>query len=188
MKDLHKFAREIERAIGVKNRLACHKFLHAIVKRATRFGFGYEDAKEIAHETLSIVLLIAQKEELRSLKALAHTISRNICIKRVKKKARLKHGQNIPHDPLEQVSYKLSEAEHRCNPLEILKLREKAELVKKCIETFNNQEYQQVFALVMEDCPRHEISRQLNISVKRVDAILNYGRKKIRAYMRKMHV
>jgi RNA polymerase sigma factor (sigma-70 family) len=184
MKQLHTLAREIERVIGVKEQLVCPQFLKTILGSVTHFGFQSDEALEIVHETLSILLLKVQKQELRcksSLKAFACGISRNICLKRIKALTRLKRRRDLIPLPIETL-----EADPRhWNPLEILKRKETEQLIKQCIQMLEEQEYQEVFTLVFEGYRRHEISARLNLPVARIDAILSYGKKKLTQYVQK---
>jgi len=136
MKQLHKLAGEIEKALHAEGRLACqfHRTIWSVVKR---FGFHHDDAKDIVHETLSVLLIKVHKQEFRghaSFATFAYQISKNICLKRLKKLTCRKHGGDAIHIPLNTyITNTLAADPLRCNPLEILKTREREHLTRQCI-------------------------------------------------------
>jgi RNA polymerase sigma factor (sigma-70 family) len=188
MKHLHNLAGEIEKAIHAEGRLA-HQILRTIWSVVRRFGFQLEDAKDIVHETLSVLLMKVQNQEFRghaSLGTFAYQITKNLCLKRLKKLTCRKRGGDATHIPINNyVANTLQADPLHSNPLEILKKKESEHLVKQCIEALKHKEAREVLTLLLKGHPRHEISNLLNIPVKRVDAAISYGKKKLIKSMQK---
>ncbi len=141
MKHLQKLAKEVERAIQAEGRMA-RQFWCTIWSVVTRFGFKHEEAKDIVHETLSILLIKIHNREFRghsSLGTFAYKISRNICLKRMKQLTCLKHGGSRIHIPIDAYVINTLQADPlRYNPLEILKKREHEHLVSQCIDALEH--------------------------------------------------
>jgi RNA polymerase sigma factor (sigma-70 family) len=185
MKDLLFLAREIEKALDLEGHAhTCVDTLRGVVRR---FGFTPADAMDIMHDILSEILYKIHTREFRghaSIITFTYQISKNTCLKRLDYLNRDKRGGNAPHLPLEHPKASVVEADPRhWNPLELLKRRELEHLIRQCIQALDDQEYRRVFLLFIEGYERAEISKYLNIPVARVDAVFNYGKKKLARMM-----
>lgn len=188
MKNLHHLAGEIHKSLGIEG-FRPRRFLRTIWGRVRRFGFHYDDTKEIVHEILSEILIKLENQEFRgqaSVQTFAWRISQNICLKRLRRLTSLKRGGHFVHLPFDHYLHNVLHADPRTyNPLEILKRQEVYDLLHQCIERLENHEYRSVFSLLIQGYARREISEELDISLNRVDAVLHHGKKKLRRYLRR---
>ncbi len=188
MNHLRQLAKEIENIFDTRECLACQTFLRSIVRKAQGFGFHAEEAMDIAHETLSTLLMQAWNQDLcyqTSLKAFAHGIHRNLCLNRLRQKLSQKYGNGAVHYAFDETFHHVRDAAlHHWDPLKILKKDEKRRLVAEWIEKLSHEDYRAVLTLRLKGYKRREISKKLNLPLKRIDGILNYGQKKLAALAR----
>ncbi|PID56980.1 hypothetical protein CSB45_08635 [candidate division KSB3 bacterium] len=185
MNYLRSFARDVERSLGTRERLACPSFLKSTVKYAQKLGCHPEDAREIVYESLSVLLIKAQKQELRSkssLKALTRRITHHRCVAHLKRKFSRKRGCGADHfafdESFHHVQYDLT---HHCDPLQLLTKQETWTLVMQWIDSLKHEDYRAVFTLRMNGYERREISEKLCLPLKRIDTILHHGQKQLAA-------
>ncbi len=191
MNHLQQLAQEIEETLGTQECLACPTFLKSIISKARRFGFHAEEARELAHETLTTLLMKAHNRELRcksSIRAFAHGIHRNLCRKRLRRQRSQKRGNDATHCTFDdRLYYGHDAALHHWGPLKILKKKEKWKLVEQWISTLKNEDYQAVFTLLLKGYNRREIGKKLDLPLQRIDAIISYGKKKFADHARTHH-
>lgn len=182
MKHIHALAREIERAIRNAEGRVADRFVKIAWDVARRFGFRHDEAREIVHETLSVVLITIHNQEFRGQAAVTsftYQVGKNLCIKRLKHRNRLKRGGGKAiHQSLDRVLANMLAADPRhSNPLEILKQREHEALTRASIAALTKPDYRGVLSLLLDGYTREEICVALNLPLKRVNAIISYGPK-----------